>query len=279
MSQFQSIWKKIEIPVIVMITLFSIVVAVASIITFDNSALTSKTLEKYYNFNYNGMEMFGFIITITRNLILWMAINLFKNNIVLSAILMIVIPRLLSIPFSSKTADTAAKQGVLKEEFLKLKKYYSKASEDSEVKSLYTQDSQRLSKKYGISSTENIAGTLLSSLPVIFVSFAVSPLIGHLGKEVNKLSSLGINITKPFIGLALLVTILMFFQSYLPMKNAVGPGADQQKQVAFILPVVILFVFSSQPALIPIIWLTTYIIYVSQMLYFHRIKKYKIEDL
>ena len=102
MKKLLNIWKKIEVPVVIVIIILSLLVAFFAITSFDTKAISAKQLAKFYQFNYNGMEFFGFVIVLTRNLILWMAINLFNNNIVLSAVLAIAIPRLLSLPFLNK---------------------------------------------------------------------------------------------------------------------------------------------------------------------------------
>lgn len=279
MQGLNAIWKKIEKPVVLLVILLAVVFTVLGVIGFDTSHISKQALEKLYTTKFVNVELFGLLIGLTRNLVIWLAITILGKNIILAAIMLILLPRLATLPFSNKMTLVAAKQGLLKPEFLKLKKYYSKASEDKEVNAMYMQDSQRLSKKFAISATENMGSTFISLIPVLLVSFAISPLVNDLKLNVHGLSSWGIDITKPFIPVALFMVILMALQLIIPLENATGPTADQQKQMVFMMPLIFGFVFINQPVLIPIVWLVTYLISLVQTAYFHKFKKFSRKEV
>lgn len=279
MKNLKTIWEKIEIPVIILIVILAGCLLVGAIVTFDTSKISDKVLSSQYVKSFKGFELWGFLVVITRNIIIWTAIHWFNNNFLLSAVLMIFIPRVISLPFTGKSAHMQAKQGLLKEEFLKLKIYYKGNEEDRELKNMYTQDSQRMAKKFGIIQTEAMGGVFLSVIPILLVSFAVSPFVFSIGHKVSELHSLWFDLSKPQWVMALLSVTMILFQSYLPLKNSVGPMAEQQKSIVFIMPLILLFVFFRQPAIIPMVWLVTYIIIVLQMLYYHRLKKYDKSEI
>lgn len=278
LKKLKKIWIKIEIPVALILFVLVSSLTIYTTISFNTSILKREQLESLYMTNWSNIEVITGLVSVFKNLIIWMAVNWFNNNIILVSVLLILVPRLLTLPFSNKMMNLTAKQRVLKAEYLKLKKYYSKAEEDTEVKNLYTQDSMRLPKKFGIVTTEFMSQQFISFLPVIFVSGGVSQVVFSLGK-IKGLTSAGIDMSKPFIPFAIGLSLLMLIQSYLPLKNTHGPTAEQQKSMVFIMPIIFGWMFYNQAALIPMVWSVSYLITLIQMLYFHRIKNYSRQEI
>lgn len=275
----KKIWAKIEIPVAVLVLIATLSISIFAIINFNTNAITTQQLTKLYTKKLVNVELFGLLINLVRNGIIWISINLLSKNIIFAAIILIVVPRILSLPFTNKTMRATAMQGILKLEHMKLKKFYAKADEDPEVKSMYTQDSMRLPKRFGIITTEHMSAQMFSLIPVLLVSFAVSTLINDLRIHVKDLTSGGIPMAKPFILFAIVMVVLMIIQTILPLKNAHGPAADQQKQIAFVMPMILFFVFVNQPAILPMVWSVSYLISVIQMLYYYRIKRFDRQEI
>lgn len=277
--KIKKIWAYIEFPVAILALIAALGVSIFAIMTFNTKSISVNQLSHLYSTNLKSVELVGLALNLARNLIIWISINLLGNNVVFAAIALLLTSRILAIPFTNKSMHSVAKQGVLKLEYFKLKKFYAKAAEDPEVKQMYTQDSMRLPKKFGIVSTEHIAGQMLSTIPMIIVSWGSSLLLTDLRLNVHDLTVGGIPITKPFIPFAILTAILMILQQILPLKNAHGPTADQQKQMALFMPVILMFVFMNQPAIIPMVWSVSYLVTLVPMLYYYRIKKFNRMDV
>lgn len=215
------------------------------------------------------------------NLLVGVADILPGHNLGLAILVVTLIVRLILLPFSLYQARHAShQQKKMADVKAELKKINERFKDDGAARS---QATMALYRKAGI----NPAGgclPLIIQLPILIalyqvflsgISLATTHYLYSFVHLPVSLSSifLGVNLATPNLWLALLAGAAQFFQMRLMTPAPTTPGADEksaqmmasmQRNMAFIFPVMTVFITLRLPAALALYWVTTTIFALAQ---------------
>ncbi len=213
------------------------------------------------------------------NTLIFVAQHLTMQDVGLAVILVTIIIRFLLLPLSKKSIISQYKMRILEPKLAAIKaKGLSKEEEARETFALY--------------KTEKInpfSGCLylLIQLPILFALYFVfskgviqpESLYSSLSTEGLRNTLLGlIDITKPFLPLAILAGLTQALQASLMPKPQTTDDKSLQSQFArsmsvqtkYVLPLIIIFIASKLASAVALYWVVTNIFSIAQELYFRK---------
>jgi len=212
------------------------------------------------------------------NALIWIAQYLTFKDVGLAVIVLTILIRFILMPLSKKSIMGQYKTRALEPKLTLIKaRGLSKEEEAKETFALY--------KAEGINPFSGCL-YLLIQLPILFALYYVfmkgiiqpDHLYGTLSTDGLKESLLGlIDITKPYLPLAILAGITQAIQAFLMPKPTVT-GNDLQGQFAksmhvqtrYVLPLFIIFIASRLVAVVSLYWVVANIFSIFQELYFRK---------
>lgn len=220
-----------------------------------------------------------FIYEPVYNLLVFIANYLTFKDVGLAVILLTVIIRFLLLPLSKKSIVSQYKMRELQPKLDAIKAQgLSKEEESRQQFALY--------KTEGINPFSGCL-YLLIQLPILFALYfsfikGISQpehLYGFLNTDHLKNSLLGlIDITKPFLPLAILAGITQALQAFLAPKPPTSSDSSFQgqftkslsMQTKYVLPLIIIFISAKLAAAVALYWVITNIFSILQELYFRK---------
>jgi YidC/Oxa1 family membrane protein insertase len=215
------------------------------------------------------------------NVLIWTAQHVTMQDVGLAVIVVTILIRFILMPLSKKSIMSQYKTRMLEPKLAAIKaKGLSKEEEARETFALY--------KAEGINPFSGCL-YLLIQLPILFALYFVfmkgifqpEHLYGALSTDGLKETLLGlIDITKPYLPLAILAGITQSIQAFLmpkPTSATTGkPGFQEQfaksmhVQTRYVLPLIIIFVASKLVAAVALYWVVANTFSILQELYFRR---------
>jgi YidC/Oxa1 family membrane protein insertase len=215
------------------------------------------------------------------NALIWTAQHVTMQDVGLAVIVVTILIRFILMPLSKKSIMSQYKTRMLEPKLAAIKaKGLSKEEEARETFALY--------KAEGINPFSGCL-YLLIQLPILFALYFVfmkgifqpEHLYGALSTDGLKETLLGlIDITKPYLPLAILAGITQSIQAFLmpkPASTTTGkPGFQEQfaksmhVQTRYVLPLIIIFVASKLVAAVALYWVVANTFSILQELYFRR---------
>lgn len=214
------------------------------------------------------------------NALVFVAQNVTMQDVGLAVILVTIIIRFILMPLSKKSIVSQYKMRALEPKLLAIKaKGLSKEEEARETFALYK--SEKINPFSGCLY-------LLIQLPILFALYFVfskgviqpDNLYSFLSTDGLRDTLLGlIDITKPYLPLAILAGITQAIQAFLmpkPMASGDGKGFQQQfaksmsVQTKYVLPLIIIFISSKLAAAVALYWVVANIFSIFQELYFRK---------
>lgn len=184
-------------------------------------------------------------------------INTFTNNWGLAIILFTLLIRLALHPLNKKQITSMKAMQEIQPEVEKLKKKYKDDQQTLQMKTM------ELYKERGINPAAGCL-PLLIQMPILIALFqSIKGLAELETAQFLWLDSLTQTGDLVLIGLTGLVT---FAQSYLQQKMTAGPNAKQGAMMAYMMPLMIIFIGRTLPAGVLLYWFTSTLVMTIQQL-------------
>lgn len=214
------------------------------------------------------------------NALIWIAQHVTFQDVGLAVIVLTILIRFILMPLSKKSILSQYKTRLLEPKIAAIKaKGFSKEEEAKETFALY--------KAEGVNPFSGCL-YLLIQLPILFALYYVfmkgvfqpDHLYGALSTEGLKQTLFGlIDITKPYLPLAILAGVTQAIQAFLMPKPAVQPGDKSMQgqfaksmhvQTRYVLPLFIIFIASRLVAAVSLYWVVANTFSILQELYFRK---------
>lgn len=223
----------------------------------------------------------NFIYNPIYNALVFSAQNLTAQDVGLAVVLVTVVIRLILLPISKKSVVSQYKMRALEPKLQAIRDRKLDKQEESKAQfALY--------KEEGINPFSGCL-YMLVQLPILFALYFVfskgidqpTHLYSSLSTEGLRNTLFGlIDITKPFIPLAILAGVTQAIQAFLmPKPQVSGTGFQAQfaqslsTQTKYILPIIIIFISAKLASAVALYWVITNLFSIAQELYFRKTLK------